>query len=122
MKKQSNPFSILFLISIYCLSIGLSVQKTVVPKNFIEEEKQEKQFSALSNALCFYTTNTETAFSVITEYATPNFNSNLNDFWAVFPCLELHFGAKFKQYNNYLKTILVRYRKSDLIFPFHNFW
>ncbi|MCB0427573.1 MAG: hypothetical protein KDD16_09750 [Mangrovimonas sp.] len=123
MKKKNNILGALFLISIYCFGIGFSAQKTASHYELIETgNKHEKQFSSLSNALCFHTQTSETVLSGITEYASPNFNQNFEGFWAITFSTELRLYALFKQYKTYFKTILVRYKKTDLIFPFHNFW
>jgi hypothetical protein len=123
LKKQNNILSVLFFITIYCFGIGFSIQKTTFSYKFTEiGKKHKKQISSLSNALYFHTPATETTFSEITEYSIPNFNQNLDSFWVIMFSSELRFYAIFRQYKTYLKTILVRYRKSDLIFPFHNFW
>lgn len=116
--------NILLLISVYCFGFGISA-KNVDFSDFQLFEKKNQQgiyFSLPSNALYFHAIKTETFFSGLTEYTSPNFNPNFEDFWAQSLSKELLLCAKFKQYNRFQKNRLVRYRKSDLIFPFHYFW
>ncbi|MDO6761180.1 hypothetical protein Q4566_13295 [Tamlana sp. 2_MG-2023] len=123
MKKKDNILSILFLITIYCFGIGFSAPKTVFPYDWNEIGNTGKeQLSELSKPLCFHTPTTETSLSVIRDYPNPSFNPNFEGFWTILQTSELRFIARFKQYKAYFKTILIRHRKSDLIFPFHLFW
>ncbi|MCG2459427.1 hypothetical protein K8352_01550 [Flavobacteriaceae bacterium F89] len=65
----------------------------------------------------------------IEGYSTNFFNPTFPEFktsWAGYrsriKVTEELFKTGYRQYNNLSKHLLVNYRKSDLIFPFHYYW
>ncbi|WP_067148051.1 hypothetical protein [Pseudotamlana agarivorans] len=114
----------MLLVTIYCFGLSFSIPKTPFSYNqSIETDTtHEKAFTSASNTLCFHTPVSETTFSGITENLSFKLNQDFESFWAVILPNEWRLYANFKQYQTYFKNILLRYRKTDLIFPFHNFW
>ncbi|SDS30962.1 hypothetical protein SAMN05216503_2645 [Polaribacter sp. KT25b] len=124
MKNKHQIIKVLLLISIYCFGIYLSANSSAYfsEQNVVKDNKQKEYVSTTSKVLFIHTQQYESLQSNLTEYSLPTFESPDNLFWLISNSNELLFNSKFKQYNNYLKNILIRHRKSDLIFPFHNFW
>lgn len=124
MKNKHQIIKVLLLISIYCFGIYLSANSSAYfsKQNVVKDNKQKEYVSTTSKVLFIHTQQYESLQSNLTEYSLPTFESPDNLFWLISNSNELLFNSKFKQYNNYLKNILIRHRKSDLIFPFHNFW
>lgn len=124
MKNTHQIIKVLLLISIYCFGIYLSADTSAYfsEQNVVKDNKQQEYVSATSKVLFIHTQQYETSLSNLTEYSLPSFESANNLFWLISNSNELLFNSKFKQYQNHLKTILIRHRKSDLIFPFHYFW
>lgn len=123
-KNRHQIIKVLLLISIYCIGIYLSADASAYfsEQNVVKNNKEQDYVSATSKVLFTHTQQYETSLSNLTEYSLPSFESSDNLYWLISISNELLFNSKFKQYNNYFKNILIRHRKSDLIFPFHNFW
>ena len=124
MKNKHQAIKVLLLISIYCFGIYASANTL---SNFsiqkVSENKLQKEFSETSTkAIYTHIKQFENSISYFTKFLSSDFEQSFNDFWAISYTNHLLTNAKFKQYNNYLNTQQIRQRKSNLIFPFHNFW
>ncbi|WP_117884089.1 hypothetical protein [Aureibaculum luteum] len=124
MKRWNQILSVVLLISVYCFGIYVPAKTSLSSDTpVIEQKSEQKEFSTtLSNVLYPHTQQFENLFSEFTEFTLPIFKLGSEGFWAVFRSNEILLNAKFKQYKSHLKTQLIRSRKTDLIFPFHNFW
>ncbi|WP_111709412.1 hypothetical protein [Lutibacter citreus] len=124
MNQLHQILKVLLLISIYCFGIFAPV-KTVAYSSAqkIEQNKKQKEYyTNVYKAPIVHTQQSENLVSENIEYITPNFNLHYKSFWETVVSSELIFKNKYRQYKNYFKNVLIRNRKSDLIFPFHNFW
>ncbi|NRR91970.1 hypothetical protein HSX10_10375 [Winogradskyella undariae] len=124
MKKGEQTLRVLLFISIYCFGIGVSAL-TATNSNtqvFVQNNGQEDSFSTASKTHFIHTDQSEISVSNFLESSVSNDDLSLDDFIIVLFLNKLLFNAKFKQYENHFKNLLIRHRKSDLIFPFHNFW
>ena len=124
MKNRDNILRVFLLVSVYCF--GLYVHATTQPP-FNEQtikisSEQKANLESSSKIIYAHTQQFENLFSDITETNFLDFNLPQIAFWSITYANDLLFKSKFKQYKNHLKTILIRHRKSDLIFPFHYFW
>ena len=124
MRNTPQILRVLLLISIYCFGICVSAQ--TLPKSntqaFVQNNGQEDYLTTSSVTHFLHTQQSEVSVSVISEYAEPNYKLPFQGFAVISFSNELLFNATFKQYENHFNTLLIRQRKSDLIFPFHNFW
>ena len=124
MKKKHQIFKVLLLIAIYCSGIYLTANTS--PFLSLQSSTQNKEkatfLTTASNVFHTHTQQSENSISDLTEFSLPNFELSSDDFHAISYSNKLQFNSKFKQYKNYLNNTLIRHRKSDLIFPFHNFW
>jgi len=124
MKRGEQIIRVLLLISIYCF--GISVSAITAPNSntqvFVQNNGQEDSFSAASKTHFVHTYQSEISVSNFLECSLSNDNLSLDDFIIVLFLNKLLFNAKFKQYENHFKNLLIRHRKADLIFPFHSFW
>lgn len=124
MKKGNQLIKTLVLISIYCFGIFASA-KTLPNFSFQkkEENKLQKEFSyASAKTIYTHIQQLENSVSYSTEFTASKLKVSFKDYFVVLNSTNLLTNAKFKQYNNYLNTQKIRQRKSNLIFPFHNFW
>jgi hypothetical protein len=123
-KNKHQIIKVLLLISIYCFGIYLSANSSPYfsTQNVIQNNEQKEYLATTSKVLFTHTQQSENLLSELTEYSLPNFEFSSDNFWSIPYSNKLLFNSKFKQYNSYLKNTLIRHRKSDLIFPFHNFW
>ena len=124
MRNWNNILKVLLLVAVYCF--GIYVPTNTLPSSntqTIEQSNNKKERLTTSTKVLYaHTQQFENLFSDLANYSFPNFKLPYFSFWAVICSNDLLFNAKFKQYKDLLKTILIRHRKSDLIFPFHNFW
>lgn len=124
MKNKHQIIKVLLLITIYCFGSYLSTDALSYFKkeNILQNNNQTEYLSTKSKVLFVHTQQYESSVYNLTEYSLPDFESSNNLFWLNSNSNQLLVDSKFKQYKNHLKTLLIRQRKSDLIFPFHNFW
>lgn len=124
MKKRGQILKVLLLTSIYCFGIFLSANNsTYFSTQNVDQNNEQLAYSATTSKILYvHTQQIENSLSDILEYSLPSFKLSNNDFLAISASNTLEFNATFKQYKNYLQNTLIRHRKSDLIFPFHNFW
>jgi len=124
MKQKHQILKAFLLIAIYCFGLGLSAKTLpyLGKQNVIESQETAKYLITTSKVLYTHTQQAENSISEFLEYNTPNFLFSPSDVLATFYLNNLLFNAKYKQYINQLDNTRIKYRKSDLIFPFHNFW
>lgn len=124
MKQFRQPFKALFFLTIYCFGIFVSIKTLPSSITQITEHsnKQKEYNTKLSNILSVHTPQSENLLSEITEYGLPTFKLSNTAFGVFLFSKNLFFKTKFNQYQNYYKSLLLRNRKTNLIFPFHNFW
>ncbi|WP_223267226.1 hypothetical protein [Polaribacter sp. IC073] len=124
MKQFHHPFKILLFVVIYCFGIFASVKTlpTAIAQTTVQNKKQKEYTTTVSNVLYTHVQESENLLSDFTAYETSDFKTFSNNFEPFVCSNEFIFRTKFKQYQNYFKNLLIRNRKTDLIFPFHNFW
>ncbi|MCG1035976.1 hypothetical protein [Polaribacter sargassicola] len=124
MKQKHQIFKAFLLIAIYCFGLGLSAKTLpyLGEQNVVENQENVKYLITSSKVLYTHTQQAENSVSELLEYFTPNFLFAPSDILATSYLNKLLFNAKYKQYINQLDNTRIKYRKSDIIFPFHNFW
>ncbi|RAV29173.1 hypothetical protein [Sinomicrobium soli] len=129
MKKTGNRYSYLLgstllFLCVYGFGIGFSVHAHLLSdkQHTYRDHGQSGYFSSVSKTLYFHNPPSETLLAGVSEYPVPGIKPFFAGFGFISLVCELLFHSEFRQYQNYFKTILIRHRKSDLIFPFHNFW
>lgn len=124
MKNWHKIFSVVLLVSIYCFGVYAPAETAVhsSEQTYTQNKEQKASFKSASKILYPHTQQLENSISDITECPFSILKLPTTAFWTIAYPVEIRLSAKFKQYKNYLNTLLIRQRKSDLIFPFHNFW
>ncbi|MCL7765301.1 hypothetical protein MPF19_17905 [Polaribacter sp. Z014] len=124
MKQKHQILKVLLLISIYCSGMYLSANTSSYfnTHNVAENKEKATYLETASKVFYTHTQQSENSISELTEFSLPSFQLSSDDFLTITYSNKLEFNSKFKQYKNYLNTTRIRHRKSDLIFPFHNFW
>lgn len=124
MKNWNTILSVALLLSVYCF--GIYIPASTLPSSYNLEntnKKEQKEILSTSSKILYaHTQQFESLYSDVTENTFPAFKVPFNVFWNTIYTNKILFNSKFKQYDNHLKTLLIRQRKSDLIFPFHYFW
>jgi len=125
MKDFKKLLKSLVLVCIYCFGLFVSLSAVSFSGKVTQNEinKEAAVYASTSKIINLHTQQSELAVSEVSEYSIPNLKlsyqdvnfdkSILND------CL---LNAQFKQYSNHFTNLLIRHRKSNLIFPFHSFW
>lgn len=122
-KKRNQIRTVLFFLVIYFVGIGFSTHTSNITFALVDVSKpQEKNFIDASPPLCFHVISSKNTSTRVQEFLSSSTYQDEQVFVALILALGLCLYAFFKQYKNFLNNILVRYKKSDLIYPFHTFW
>ncbi len=108
----------------YCFGVYNSANTLPFSNEITVDQNSEQKayFTESTKLLSPHSQQSKVSISDVTEYATPNFKLPFTSALIRIKSYEVLFNSRFKQYANYANTLLIRHRKSDLIFPFHNFW
>ncbi|WP_405608348.1 hypothetical protein [Polaribacter sp. Asnod1-A03] len=124
MKQKHQILITLLLVSIYCFGLYLSANTLPYSskQNVIENQENSKYSVAESKGFYAHTQQLENSFFQLLEDYSVDYEFPFDVFGITSYSNKLLFNAKYKQYKNLLENTRIKYRKSDLIFPFHNFW
>ncbi|MFV0591235.1 MAG: hypothetical protein ACK5M7_07615 [Draconibacterium sp.] len=111
------------LLSVYSYGIGLGTG-TYAEKDtsFAGTAHGEGYWSAVSNSVSFYFSEPEKQISDVRNNTPVTSQSLFTSFLGFAQVSGWLLENKFVQYIRVSETFLLRYRKADLIFPFHYFW
>jgi hypothetical protein len=124
MKKKHQIFKVILLIAIYCSGMYLSANTLpYLGTHNVSTNTEKATFSTTASKVFYtHTQQSDNSISELVEFSLLNSELSSDDIIAITYSNKLEFNSKFKQYKIYLNNTLIRHRKSDLIFPFHNFW
>ncbi|MDD4149768.1 MAG: hypothetical protein PHE33_07050 [Bacteroidales bacterium] len=123
MKNDIRKSSVLVLIAIYCFAIGIvTTSINHYDVQTAQTTEQEKFLSTVSVNLYCHTTQLESSVSNLNDLPSPNFKNPFKNLWAFNKTVEQFFELAFTQYEFFSINLLIRYRKTNIIFPFHCFW
>ncbi|MDO6518860.1 hypothetical protein [Zobellia uliginosa] len=121
MKSVKKVFGLFVLTAIYCCAIGmgLNTDQTLSAEN--QSHSPKESISSVSAKLYCHTSESETTID------GPSSNSadwleGPGKVLGYFKASERTFESKITQYTRFSKNLLISYRKTDIIFPFHYFW
>ena len=124
MKNFNHISKVLLLITIYCF--GICASALTIPPNYVDSfqsDNTQNEFLVNSSKAHFlHIQQAENVLAPTAEIILLDYKLSIKDFYIASITYQLQILATFKQYKNHLKTLRIRYRKADLIFPFHNFW
>jgi len=124
MKGPNHTFRVFLLVSIYCFGLLSAANTIPFSKEFTVEQNNghTEYLEASSKVLSPHAQQTEVAIADLAEYASPNYKLPFAGFVIYLTANEVLYNSNYKQYERYANTLLIRHRKSNLIFPFHSFW
>ena len=124
MKNQNYIVKVLLLVTVYCFGIYGSASTLPFSNDitYSQENEHSAYLTSSSKILSPHSQQTEVSISDVAESLNLNFKLPFTSFNPSQKLSEVFFNTRFKQYKIYANTLLIRHRKSDLIFPFHNFW
>lgn len=124
MNNFNHILKIVLLITIYCFGVSVSAINLKNSNfNTVQNTSEQQDYLVKNTKIHFlHTIQSENILPSGELNISPEFKLSFDDFIKHTVSQELQYLSQFRQYNNHLQTIRVRFRKSDLIFPFHNFW
>ena len=122
MKNQFRILSITFLATIYCFAISVTT-KSYAYSDFHNNStsSQEVIITDFSAKLFCHTAQLESSINNFNNLPTPSFKNPLTGFWAIIKATEQLFETEFSQCTTFCINTLINLRKSDILFPFHQF-
>ncbi|SRR5690606_6454027 len=129
MKKAVKFFGIAF-ITIFCfLADGIptsdppshSLNSTSLHLNSNDTD-ENKQYIAIPVSFNAYALQAEILTGPFNTPSSFSFKNSSSGYALLLKCSKQLFAVTFKQYITFSANLLIRDRKSDLIFPFHYFW
>jgi len=125
-KIKIRILSVVLLTAIYCYAIGIATATSTQANPQYYSTTSEKEYCLdFSTKLFYHTSQYESSVDNCNNQPTLNIKNPFgffNALWAHAKTTEQLFESVITQYINIAKNLLIRYRKSDLIFPFHYFW
>ncbi|WP_194767441.1 hypothetical protein [Tamlana sp. I1] len=120
MKNSIRIWNVILLTAIYCFTIGLAA-KSIVPSNNSSSRTtiQEKHFST---TLFCDTSQFEYSINEVNNLPTADFDKLFKVFFVGTKITEQFLKTAYSQYVILSRNLLIKHRKSDVIFPFHYFW
>ena len=123
MKKVIHIVGIGLLILLYGVSVGLSLSDNPIGYELSSHEaSQEEQFSAYTYHTQLHSLPSAPLLFSVQEQPNSSVDPYTMEYWGIIATLGITFYGLHKQYLFTQKKILVRYKKCNLFFPFHNFW
>jgi hypothetical protein len=114
---------ILLLIALYCATISfagnISQNSDFINKSGLEKGKKD---STVSVELFSNSSEAESSANPYSNTPPPTFKNSFNEFLAIVKIREQFFANEFTQYISISKNFRIKYRKANIIFPFHYFW
>lgn len=113
----------MLLIALYCATISfagnISQNSDFINKSGLEKGKKDPTVSV---ELFSYSSQAENSVNPFNNTPPPTFKNSFNEFLAIVKIREQFFANKFTQYISISKNFRIKYRKANIIFPFHYFW
>lgn len=123
MKNSIRIVGALLLTAIYCGAIAIvTTSFTSVDSQNATNPKQEKYSATVSNNLLYHNIQSESSINSLVNLSDPSLKDTFNIFVGITVQASKLSKATFAQYSNFSRNLLIRYRKTDLIFPAHYFW
>jgi hypothetical protein len=123
MKNSFRIFSVFFLLAIYCFAVSIASNLPTDSTLTNHQSSEQKQYFASSSANLFYHTEQQAECSInnFERLSFPDFKDYKSSSLIIKASAQL-FKTELLPYYNFSKTFLIKYRKTDIIFPFHYFW
>lgn len=122
MRNKVTSVGVISLIVFYCFAIGFVNPYPLSKDVQSHTDSKRDYYSTVKAALHYHVSPSESVVHTAGNYTAPGFNHILFGPGILLLITEQLFESAFFQYSNRSRNFLVRYRKADLIFPFHYFW
>lgn len=124
MKKILRTAALFLLATIYCFAMNVVTQSIVISFNYNSDvhSGEERYLERVYSIFFYHTPHNETASNTVQNFVAHEFKNLFHFIWATQETIENKFEKSFTLYTWNSENIQIRYRKTNLIFPFHNFW
>lgn len=122
MRNRVKIASVVFLVAIYCFAMGAVTEARASVDLNTRSAVKEKVISELSQNLYGHHVTSEITVGNVVQLPSENAKNTLPLFVVPFKACKQRFEAQFSQYVSSSNNVLIHYRKSDFIYPFHYFW
>jgi len=116
-------FSVLLLIGLYAFASGVSA-RSHPPLIFNSEASNAYQssLSPIQPTIYYHTAQVDISGKTVNTLPIKDFKNQLEALVACSNVFEFLTESENTQYTKFAINLLINYRKTDLIFPFHYFW
>lgn len=122
-KSSPKTLSVIILSVIYCLGLSATFNTWGISSNQDHPtHSQTHFFSEFSKKQVSHTTENPNSLNQFNKLPSQNFKNAFLGIGSISKTTELLLNSTFHQYLKISINLLVKHRKSDLIFPFHYFW
>ena len=115
-----NMASIMLAIT-YCLYACLFLQAHLGSGQIIDRTYQTKDFQASAD-LFAKSTHSEQAFTNLSQELPATFDDTKRNHWISLESNGRFIERTFRHYQRFSAEFIISFWKSDLVFPFHQFW
>jgi len=123
MKKMLRFLSVLFITMVYFSTIGYTQKDLSFSSEFSDPNPSHKEYKQkLSSKGVEHTSESENFTNYFNNLPSNNVKNTFSEIGINLKSIELFFNRKYLQYVSFSRNILIAYKKSDLIFPFHYHW
>ena len=123
MNKILRFLSVLFITMVYFSTIGYTQKDQSFSSEFSNPYSSHKEYKQkLSSKGVEHTSESENFTNYSNNLSSNNVKNTFSEAGINFKSVELFFNRKYLQYVSFSRNVLINYRKSNLIFPFHYHW
>ena len=122
---MKNVLKIIFISTLFCLFLSLqsgSVFDNQYSTTISANSENKKAFFVNEHNLNCNATHPENTVNLLKQITAGSFKNKIQDFCLYFKARENYFFSRFSNYFAYSQNEIFRLEKTDIIFPFHNFW
>jgi hypothetical protein len=122
--KNARKYSVvLFIAVLYHFSFYILTYSPIIfsfqnDPNSLQNELVDQMYDYAVRNLFKY----ESRENICSNLVSPVKKLNFVDYYSVNESIENVFQSEFGQYNSFSKNLLIKFRKTDLLFPFNYFW
>jgi hypothetical protein len=119
--------SIIYLLSVHYSFATEGIYKTLQIKSNVSQTKISKlqkdaDFNFVVSTIITSIVENESSLQESSQSQSSTFKNNPNNFSLFLKITEEIYSSTFSQYTTAFYNFLIKYRKTDLIYPFHYFW
>lgn len=125
-KEKIRNIGAILLSVVYYLEVIISISGSfVAPENQYPSDansKSQAYFSSITTNLYYSAVGTERVAKDSNHGPVVDFKNCGSTPLGIIYSDRILFRSRFSQYTKHAISFLIRYRKADIIFPFHYFW